>query len=164
MAPAPIQEAIKIVASLYDAGGKLLGSDFSFAELAIVRPGQRAPFSIVVLKPPAGLSRHALKLEARPTARQPIDQFAMLSSGDRAAGSPGSRYIFGELRNDTGANIQLVKVVATLYDARGAVVQADFAYADIRTLAPGQTAPFEIAVQDWNNATRYQLQAQGLKE
>ena len=87
-----------------------------------------------------------------------------MSQGDRDGDFEDWRYIYGEVRNDTGINVRFVEIVATLYNDQGTVVQTDFTYTDLDTLAPGQTSPFEILVLNWNGATRYELQVQGMKK
>jgi hypothetical protein len=117
-----------------------------------------------VLDPPAGLDRYALQVESRTTTEKPLEGMVIVSQGDRAGDVEGWRYIFGEVRNDSGVGVRFVKIVATLYNAQGTVVQADFTYSDLDSLAPGQSSPFEMLVLDWNGAARYELQVQAAKQ
>ena len=154
----------KIVASLYNASNTLIGSDFGYADIDIIKPGQRSPFSVLVIDPPAGIDRYALQLESRATTEKPLEGFVLVSQGDRDGDIADWHYIYGEVRNDTGVEVRFVKILATLYNAEGIVVGNDYTYTDLSTLTPGQTSPFEILVLEWNGATRYELQVQGMKK
>ena len=64
----------------------------------------------------------------------------------RSSTSSGS--IVGEVQNNTGRNVQYVRVVATLRNAGGEFVGNAYAYAAVDILRPGQRAPFEILSSD----------------
>ncbi|MBA3944096.1 MAG: hypothetical protein H0X37_05980 [Herpetosiphonaceae bacterium] len=153
-------EFVKIVASLYNSSGGSIGSSLNYADLDILTPGQRAPFSILISSPPAGFDHYTLQTQWTTTSLQPISCTTVLSVSDRSAGFDDARLIDGQVRNDCSSTVQFVRLVATLYDASGRVVQAGLAFSTIATLTPGQTSPFEIAIEPWNGATRYEVQTE----
>lgn len=152
---------VKIVTNLYDANNTLVGTDFGYTALDILKPGQRSPFSVLVLDPPANLHHYTLQVEHRTTTEQPLGGLVVVSTGDRDARISGARYIFGEVRNDSGGPARFVKLVATLYNAQGTVVQTDFTYTSLERLESGQASSFEMLVLHWNGAARYEVQVQG---
>jgi hypothetical protein len=56
--------------------------------------------------------------------------------------------IVGELVNGGSEATENVKVIATLYGEAGQAIGTDFTYADPSDLPTGQSAPFEITVND----------------
>jgi len=80
------------------------------------------------------------------------------------AGS-SSLYIVGEIKNNTGSNIRLVKVRAVLRDAGGQIAGEHFSNVLADALAPGQVSPFRFIISpapawttyaltlDWSTAT-----------
>ena len=155
-------ELVEIVASLFD-GDTLLGTELAYTDLRILRPGQRAPFSVLVVPPPAGYDRYTLQVDWDTTPDQPPDGITILSHQSRAGSSPGSRSIEGEVRNDSGGPLESVEIVATMYNSAGTVVAVESGLTSSDPLAAGETSPFEILVNQWNNAARYELQVQALR-
>jgi hypothetical protein len=43
-------EFVKIIATLYNANGQVIGTDFTYADPSDLAPGQRAPFDIILLE------------------------------------------------------------------------------------------------------------------
>lgn len=58
--------------------------------------------------------------------------------------SLGGIQVVGELTNVSDAEMKYVEVVGTFYDANGTVVLVETTYADLDTIAPGQSSPFKI--------------------
>ncbi len=152
----------KVVASYYDASNNLIATDSGYSAIDILTPGQRSPFDILLLDPPAGIDHYSLQVTWDTTNRQPLHTFTLSSISDRPASIDDWRYITGQVRNDTGKTVQYVEIIATLYNNDGVVVQTDFTFAELDELAPGQTSPFELLVSGWHGAARYELQVQAL--
>lgn len=72
------------------------------------------------------------------------------------AGS-SSFYLVGEVRNDTGTNVQSVRLDATLRDGQGNVVHSDVAYSMIDVLTPGIKSPFLVTFFDPPAWQTYQI-------
>ncbi|HZG68692.1 MAG TPA: FxLYD domain-containing protein [Herpetosiphonaceae bacterium] len=155
-------EFVEIVASLFD-GDTLLVTESTYTDLRILRPGQRAPFSVLVATPPSGYDRYTLQVDWDTTTDQPPDGITILSHRSRAGSSPGSRLLEGEVRNDSGGPLESVEIVATMYNSAGIVVAVESGLTSSDPLAARQTSPFEIVVNQWNNAARYELQIQALR-
>lgn len=155
-------EFVEITASLFDSD-TLLGTELTYTDLRILRPGQRAPFSVLVATPPSGYDRYTLQVDWDTTTDQPPDGITILSHQSRAASGPGERFIEGEVRNDSGGPLESVEIVATMYNSAGTVVAVESGLTSSDPLAAGQTSPFEIVVSQWNNAARYELQVQALR-
>ena len=68
-----------------------------------------------------------------------------------------SYYIVGEVLNNTGNNVWLIEISATLRDASGKVVGSDSSYAIIDNLTPGMKSPFRVLFFDVPTFTSYDL-------
>jgi hypothetical protein len=151
---------VEIVASLYDASNKLVGTDNTFAQLDILKPGQKSPFRVIVSDPPAIYDHYTLTVQWRTTDEKPLEGLTVLSSGDRPTSyDANTRYIFGEVRNDSGGPVKYFEIIITMYRENGDVVSTGYTFTKIDQLAPGQTSPFETTVEV-NGATNYQIVVQ----
>jgi hypothetical protein len=69
--------------------------------------------------------------------------------------------IIGEITNDGGDPLKSVQLIATLYDAAGAMLGVDTGYASVKEIAPGQTSPFKImSMTAGADVASYRLQVQ----
>ena len=152
--------AVVVLAHLYDARGAAIGTARGGAAVAVLQPGQRSPFRIVIAGAPAGWASYQLQGQGQTTGEQPVRGLLVRVSGDRDANAAQGREIVGDVRNDSGERVRAVELIATLYDARGQVVAMSTAYATYDVLGPGQSAAFRLLLPRLNGAVRYELQAQ----
>ena len=131
---------VRVAATYYNVSGAVLGTALSFTYHDVLTPGQVSPFDLTRSYLP-GFSYYELAVGYSTTARQPPQQLAILSS--REYTDPyGDRWLVGELQNTTADSLELVKLITTLYDAAGRVINVDYTYSHIGLLPPGQKSPF----------------------
>jgi hypothetical protein len=137
---------VQAEAVFYDASGNFIERDVVSTALAIIPPGEKAPFQITNINPSGTqlLARYALQIgyQQSPTV-SPIKLVLNLSSSNMNAS--GSLRISGDVENQ-GNSTENVKVVATCYDGTGKVVATGNALASPSNLAQGQFASFQIAI------------------
>lgn len=150
---------VKVVASVYDSGGTLVGTESTYTDLDILTPGQRSPFEIIILNISAAATSYQLSGQWRVTTDQPLRGLTILSHREQVDRA-GYHHIIGEVRNDTGQPVEFVKIVGAFYDGSGKVVATESTYTELDRLEPGQTSPFEMIALYWHNAVRYELQVQ----
>jgi hypothetical protein len=68
-----------------------------------------------------------------------------------------SWYIVGEVLNNTGSNVDFVRINATLRDSSGNVVGSDYSYSMIDTLSPSMISPFRVIFSDPPTWSSYDL-------
>jgi hypothetical protein len=56
----------------------------------------------------------------------------------------GWYHVVGEVRNNTTVPMRYAKIVATLYDNAGMVVDTDFTYTELDVIPPGDKSPFRL--------------------
>lgn len=130
-------EFLKLVATLYDANGGFLGSEFTYSDLDVVAPGETTPFKFI-MSDFAEFQTFELQAEASGTSEQPYRlevKNLRLQGGSYPA-------ISGQVTNTTGTELEFVKVVFTCY-RDGKLADVEFTYADLDTLARGATSPFK---------------------
>jgi len=113
----------------------------------LLRPGEKAPFMVILLDEEAGrrVASYELGLGYTSTAEEP-NELELLA--ERAFDSKdGFRHVIGEVRNAGLQNIESVKLLATFYDGAGTVIDMDFTFSGINglgTLAPGEKSTFDL--------------------
>lgn len=133
----------KVVAVLHDAAGAEVGTAFGFAEGDTIAPGGRAPASILVMNPPPFAT---ITFEIRPTrATYFPPQVEGLRLEHGAAQNDGySDRITGKVFHDGSEPARFVRVEALSYAADDSLVSVDYTFADGESLAPGDSARFQI--------------------
>ena len=137
---------VKIVSTLYDKGGKVVGTDFTYSDIDVLRPAEKSPFKIILtdIRQSQKVSSHMLSTSGEKTQALPAS--LKLSVDNSHLHDIGAYHIVGEVTNQGSQKATFVKVSAAFYNSSNAVVAADFTYTDPKDLEPGQTAPFEIVV------------------
>ncbi len=69
----------------------------------------------------------------------------------------GGLHIVGEVYNHTPAPINSVEVIADIYNNNGVLVGTGFSYVVLNNIPPGDTACFNISLQEPNNWANYKL-------
>jgi len=132
---------VRVTATYFNETGGVLGTDFSYTVHDILVPGQKSPFRVMRNIPP-GYARYELAVQYSATSNIPVPPLAILSTREWTD-SLGSLWLVGEVQNTTATTLQYVKVIITLYDLTGTVVNAEYHYAYIDPLLPGQKSPFK---------------------
>jgi hypothetical protein len=151
-------EFVKIVATLYDDGGKITGTDFTYTELDVIPPGGKSPFETGTDNY-EGTTNYKLQVQGD---KGTLGRQDLVISGDSSYEEYGWLHIRGEVKNTGSVAAQYVKIIATLYDADGNVVSMDFTYTELDTILPGESSPFETGTDHYPNFDQYELQVQGV--
>lgn len=139
-------ESVRVTATFYDGSGGTLGTASSYTYQDILAPGQKSPFKIV--NPyPQGYASYDLSLSYTFTTAQPLVGLPITNISEYYDECSDWLYLFGEVQNDTGQNIEAVQVVATFYDASGKVINVGDTgptgvFHDL--LGPGEKSSFRL--------------------
>ncbi|MBX7083567.1 MAG: zinc ribbon domain-containing protein [Nannocystaceae bacterium] len=151
----------KITAVMRDAAGAEVGTAFGFAEADVLAAGERSPVSLLVMEPPPFAT---IDFELRPSAAHYIPPRV---SGLRLEHAPPKSSDFGtkitgKIFNEGTEAARFVKILALSYDADGKLASVDSTYADGDSLAPGDSARFELSVSRTEAPiARHELQVSG---
>lgn len=151
-------EFVNIVATFYDKDNRVLDSPFTYTEIDLLEPGQKSPFKIVSLEENLQVDHYKLYAEGSRTFANPYKELRI--QGVSTSVQYGYYTIHGEVENIGNMDVTFVRVVSTLYDSDGNVVDTDFTYTDPEDLRIGQSAPFELVNLRELTPASYSLQVQ----
>ncbi|MGC9522766.1 MAG: LysM peptidoglycan-binding domain-containing protein [Anaerolineae bacterium] len=137
---------IQVEIVLLAPDGSSLMRTVTLAAADYLPPQARAPFSFLFRSPPEGVTDVDVRL-LRGEAISPITAgFVPLTVAESEGSVSGPQYrIRGSLRNESGSPVRRIAVVATIYNAEGAVVgYRQLLLAEDLTLADGSQQPFEV--------------------
>ena len=137
--------SVKILATFYDAKNNTIGTRFTYTELNILKPGQKAPFDIYLL---LNLStdipaRYELTLSYVETGEEPVAELEILNRTS-SIDEQGYHKISGEVQNKGLRKTYAVKIICTYYDPEGKVIAVSHAYVSPKIEA-GEKASFELS-------------------
>jgi hypothetical protein len=148
---------VKIVATLYNAEGDVVGTGFTYTALDVIPPGGKAPFDLGTDEY-AGFESYKLQVQGDPGELGRQDLVILSHS---TATEYDWLHIRGEVSNTGSTDAEYVKIVATLYDAASNVIGVGFTYTELDVVAAGDTSPFDLGMDQWEGMDRYELQVQG---
>jgi len=150
-------EYVKIVVTLYDDAGTVVGTDFTYTELDVIPAGDKSPFQTGTDQW-QGATNYKLQAQGR-EGSLPRQDLAI--QGDQSYTDGIWLHIRGEVVNTGSTPAEYVKIVATLYDAAGNVVGTDFTYTSLDMIPAGGSSPFETGTDHWPEFHHYELHVQG---
>lgn len=135
---------VKITAALYDSENNILATDYTYAQIKVLLPGQKSPFIFIKL---SSAERYGLEVtKSTLTTEEPYREFEILSHSS-FIDDDGDYRVTGEIKNTGAQEATDTEVIATFYDANGEVVGASvIATVEPRDLSAGQTASFDLQV------------------
>ncbi|NQE53084.1 hypothetical protein C5S29_05785 [ANME-1 cluster archaeon GoMg3.2] len=152
---------VKITATFYDAEKNVVGTDFTYTQLNILKPNQKSPFDLSTYPDKIRPASYKLKVSYKVSNEEPFAGLVILSHSDRID-SMGYHKIVGEVKNNGVSASSYVKLVSTYYDAKGEVIGTDFTYTDPSDIDAGDSAPFELSSYPRKlRPSRYELQVEG---
>lgn len=137
---------VKVVSTFYDDAGKVVGTDFTYTNVDVLRPAEKSSFEIILNDAQQSQGVSSYKLSVSGDKTEPPPASLKLSVGDSHVDDIGSYHIVGEVTNQGNEKATFVKVSGSFYNSSNIVVAADFTFTDPKDLDPGQTAPFDITV------------------
>jgi hypothetical protein len=144
--PSDSMKYVKIVATLYGKTGKVIGTDFTFSDVGVLRPAEKSPFEIILTDIRQSQKVSSYKLSTSGDKTRALPAALKLSVDNSYRDSIGFYHAAGEVTDQGSQKATYVKVSGTFYNSSGSVVAADFSYTDPHDLEPGQTAPFEMVI------------------
>jgi hypothetical protein len=137
---------VRIVATLYDNAGKVIGTDFTFTDVNVLRPAEKSSFKIILSDLGQSQKVTSYKLSTSAVRTQALPASLRLTIGESHLDTIGAYHIGGKVTNHGSQKATFVKVSGAFYNRTNVVVAADYTYTEPKDLESGQTAPFEIIV------------------
>lgn len=143
-------DGFQINPTFYDPGGNIIDPDGPIhlgGSPDLLAPGEKGPFTLVLLDETTSQEATSYKLELRfkDTQRQPLDLNVL--NENSYIDSRGGYTILGEIENADGRTIDLVHIYATFYNQHRRVVAVDRTSSMFDRLIPKQRSPFRINIK-----------------
>jgi hypothetical protein len=132
-----------VTATFYGTDGQVIGEASGSTMLHSLAPGIRSPF-IISLSRPAGLADYSMRATGRPINLTASEAGLKVVNTRRFEDKTGFYHVAGVIENASGRRVQGARVIVTLYDRGGNVVNVGFAYPQPASLSPSDRADFDI--------------------
>jgi hypothetical protein len=109
---------------LYDKGGKVVGTDFTYSDIDVLRPAEKSPFNIILTDVGQSQKVSSYKLYASGEKTQSLPAALKLNVGDSHLDSVGFYHVVGEVTNQGNQKATYVKVSGAFYNSSNVVVAA----------------------------------------
>jgi len=157
-------ERSPVIARFYDSNGEVVDSVMADTLVTRTRPGERAPFAILVEDPAPTIESYELVQAGAGTPD--VDRYpplTIVSQQLRYVTENGVQYaeVYGNVRNGQATALEDVRVAVTFYDAAGTVVDVALAQPSSGALASGATVAFAAAQGIDVPHTHYALRSEG---
>jgi len=137
------QQDVLVTISFYNDQNLQIAEEVTAPVVQVVPQGNQVPFSLET-ELRFSYVRYEVSVDGEMTGLQPRQDLEILNH----TGNPGAPYhITGEIRNSGEALSTYAQVIATLYDGAGQVVGVGYDFLPAGSLGPGQTAPFEVIIE-----------------
>jgi len=133
-----------VTATFYGTDGQVIGEASDSTMLRALEPGVRSPF-VITLPQPAGLANYSLRATGRPVTLTTTNTELSVIDTRRFEDTTGFYHIAGVIENQGERRVESARVIVTLYDRAGRVVNVGFAYPQPASLSPKDRADFDIA-------------------
>ena len=132
-----------VTATFYGADGQVIGEVGGPTLLPALTPGIRSPF-ILTLPRPAGVANYSLRATGRPVTLATDGGELVVVNTRRFEDTAGFYHIAGVVQNRETQKVEQARIIVTLYDRGGRVINVGFAYPQPSALAPGDRADFDV--------------------
>ncbi len=137
---------VMLTATWYSAAGSVVATDFSFAFLDIIKPGETSPFQIILIDEDVQAERVRLQWEWDETREQPGRNIRVRDINASYAADVDCLEVIGEVENLGALSAEFAMIILTCYDEEGEVVAVDFTFSTLDRIAPGATSPFKAYI------------------
>jgi hypothetical protein len=133
-----------VTATFYGDDGQVIGEFGGPTILEALAPGIRSPFIITLPRPP-GLADYSLRATSRPITPATSEAELKVVNTRRFEDTTGFYHIAGVIENPGAQHVEQARVVVTLYDRGGNVINVGFAYPQPAALSPDSRADFDVS-------------------
>ena len=153
---------ILINGTIYNKDDNVIKQTSTFAMLSILTPNQESPFKLEFTEHPE-YDYYILNVSYEETENQPYTQLH-LQGVTNDTGILGEYYLTGDVQNNGSVTVDLIEVVATIYNSNNKVIETSLTSVDPKILLSGKSGVFEFTI-DTNplpgTIHHYFLQVQG---
>jgi hypothetical protein len=157
---------VKVTVNLFNAQHQLVDTDFTYVDLDPLPVGETTCFDILFFAEAPSFSYYTFETSYSETSQASLPIALFGHSGSYHETFEDWYEVVGIARNDSGVNAEFVKIIGTLYQHNGQVLDCDFTFTNSDVLAPNQESSWEISFlhAPAGSVASYRVQAQGREE
>jgi hypothetical protein len=139
---------VKIISTFYDNTGKVVGTDFTYSNIEVIRPGEKSSFEIILNDATQSQKVDNYKLSASGDKTEAPPAALKLSVGDSSLDDAGAYHIVGEVTNQGSGSAMVIPLdIAQIRDQIRSQHPLFAAIADkIQTMDAKDTLKYTIGV------------------
>jgi hypothetical protein len=131
-----------VTVTFYGTDGQVITEASGSTLLQMLGPGILSPF-MITLPHPTGLANYSLRATGRPiSSANPSPELNVVNTR-RFEDAAGFYHVAGVIENRSQQHVDHARVIVTLYDRGGRVVNVGFAYPQPASLSPRDRADFD---------------------
>jgi hypothetical protein len=115
--PTDSMNYVKIVSTFYDNTRRVVGTDFTYTNVDVLRPAEKSSFEIILNDATQSQKVNSYKLSASADKTEALPASLKLSVGDSHLDSIGDFHIVGEVTNQGSQKATYVKVSGAFYNS-----------------------------------------------
>jgi hypothetical protein len=135
---------VKVVSTFYDGTGKIVGTDSPYANIKVLRPGEKSSFELILDDAQQSDKVSTYKLSVSGDKTQALPAALKLSVGGSHVDDIGAYHIVGEVTNQGNEKATFVQVSDAFYNSSDAVVAADFTFTDPKDWNQDKQLPLKL--------------------
>jgi hypothetical protein len=154
--------AVTVTATLLDSNGGSFATASNAPYLSVLRPGEESSFDVVFAGRSSNPPSYTVDVSWRATEMDSNAKLEIVASASRIEeGDVWS--VYGSVQNKGPNRVDLIAIVATLFDNADRVMAIAFGVPDAMPLDPGQISTFGLStnVTEPGSLARYTIQAEG---
>jgi hypothetical protein len=146
------QDRVQVVATFFDADGRVLGTKADEVAFTIIPSGARSPFELRA----TALNIAAYTVSVEPGIEVELRPETLHIADHRSRNDDDELVVTGNVRNDGGSAEQFLSVVVGLYDSADRLLRVDDDL--VPALPAGASAPFEVSIERPRGYHHYKVQ------
>lgn len=159
--------SLDIAMTASDAEGNLLASASGDTKLAVIFPDEIAPFRIDFLEDVTNIASIKAEVYGKIAGDYVLNdvyrEFEVVQHNEKAT-EPGYFALVGQIKNSGNEISEYVEVVVTAYDDAGEVIGVGSEAAELDTIEPDVTSPFEVEFEVTEEVADFKVQIEGRKK
>lgn len=153
--------SIKVAIIFYDAMGNVIETAAGFPSLTTLGSGVTSPYQISTLQDNLTFASYTVQSEGysvSDTTPTPTPPTSVRVRSERSYGENTTRYVIGEVINESFIPVYAVKITAQFYDAANQLVATEDTYTSLSVTRPGERNPFKLVLSNApSSVSRYEL-------
>jgi hypothetical protein len=140
---------VKVDANAVDSNGQVLDTDYNYACLTAIGPGQVSPFDVMLFDNPVGVAAatpFVTRYDSPPSYE--VGPGVTLATTNTYYDNQDVFHIEGTATNNSGNEYDFMKVCSATYDDAGTVMTARYGSTAPLNMPPGKVATFHIRDRD----------------